>query len=73
MSYQYKVMVQGVSSGRSLEVRADVLSEMFNGAEVRDLECDGWELFQVNTLNDKYGTNGFILVFRRPLQTTHAD
>lgn len=67
MSYEYKVYTQGMSVWSFLEAYANVLDETLNGEAVRGLESQGWELFQVNTLNDKNGNNGFILVFRRPL------
>ena len=67
MNYQYHLVTQGVSSWSFLEAHANVLAELLNGEKVRGLEADGWELFQVNTLNDKEGNNGFILIFRRPI------
>ncbi len=68
MSYEYYVHSQGVSSWSFIEAHANVLQELLNGEAIRELERAGWELFQVNTLNDKQGNNGFFLVFRRPLQ-----
>lgn len=65
MSYQYKVETLGASSWDNLERLAEQLQELLDETAKRN-ERQGWELWQVNTLNDKQGNNGFILIFRRP-------
>ena len=68
MLYQYRVLSRGISSFlTNLENFADVLQQFLGDAEVENLTRSGWELWQVQTLSDKQGNNGFLLVFRQPL------
>ena len=66
--YEYTILSQGHSSWGLLEGMRDHLQEFLNSSEVRQLQSQGWELWQTSVLNDKNGNNGFMLLFRRPLQ-----
>lgn len=66
MQYEYSVYTQGKSSWSFLEGFGGQLDELLNSAAVTNQVAQGWELWQVQTLNDKQGNNGFILIFRRP-------
>jgi hypothetical protein len=63
--YAYSVLARGDSSWSFLEGMADRLEKFLNDEESLAMQRRGWELFQVNTLNDKQGNNGFLLIFRR--------
>ena len=68
MNYQYRVLSRGLSSFlTNLENFAEVLDGFLNDAEVRNLTNEGWELWQIQTLSDRQGNNGFLLVLRRQL------
>lgn len=67
MRYEYLVRTQGHTKFSMLEGFGGKLEEMLNSELFADYELQGWELWQVNTLNDSQGTNGFVLIFRRPL------
>lgn len=68
MNYQYKVLSRGLSAFlTSLETFADVLQQFLNDPEVKSLTGDKWELWEIQTLSDKQGNNGFLLVFRRAI------
>ena len=68
MSHQYRVLSRGLSSFlTNLENFADVLQAFLNDPEVEALTGAGWELWQIQTLSDRQGNNGFLLVFRRAL------
>jgi len=66
--YQFHVISKGESSWSFLEGMSDRLEKFLNGDESVYLQQMGWELFQVNTLNDKQGNNGFIAIFRREVK-----
>jgi len=66
MQYEYSIYTQGKSSWSFLEGFGAQLNELLNSAAVTNQVAQGWELWQVQTLNDKQGNNGFILIFRRP-------
>ncbi len=66
--YQFKILTQGESSWSFLEGMAERLETFGNSDESRELQRSGWELWQTNVLNDKQGNNGFMLVFRRPVE-----
>lgn len=70
MAYEYKVQTLGTSAMFNLEKTGARLEEFLNHEEVAASANQGWELWQVNTLNDASGVNGLILVFRRPLEAT---
>ena len=66
MAYKYRVLSRGLSSFlTNLETFADVLQQFLDDPEIASLEREGWELWQVQTLSDKQGNNGFLLVLRR--------
>lgn len=66
MNYQYQVLSRGVSGiFTNLESFAGVLQEFLNDEEVQNLTRAGWELWQIQTLSDQQGDNGFLLVLRR--------
>ena len=66
MSYQYRVLSRGLSSFMTnLETFADVLQNFLDDDEVRGLTRSGWELWQIQTLSEKQGNCGFLLVLRR--------
>jgi hypothetical protein len=67
VQHEYRVLMQGASSFRFLEGMGAALENLLNSHDVADYVAQGWELWQVNTLNDKQGNNGFLLVFRRPI------
>ena len=67
MQYEYSVYTQGKSSWSFLEGFGTQLDELLNSAAVADQVAQGWELWQVQILNDSQGNNGFILIFRRPM------
>lgn len=66
MAYDFKVLAVGTSSWSFLEGVAAHLEQILGEAQVQELQNQSYELWQVNTLNDKQGNNGFILLFRRP-------
>jgi hypothetical protein len=66
--YQFKILTQGESSWSFLEGMAESLEAFINSEESRALQRSGWELWQTNVLNDKEGNNGFMLLFRQPIQ-----
>ena len=67
MVYQYRVLSRGISSFlTNLETFADVLQQFLEDPEVVNLMRSGWELWQTQTLSDRQGNNGFLLIFRRP-------
>ena len=49
----------------NLENFADILQQFLNDEEVTKLTQLGWELWQIQTLSDRQGNNGFLLVLRR--------
>ena len=49
----------------NLETFADVLQEFLESPEVTDLTGAGWEVWQIQTLSEKQGNCGFLLVLRR--------
>ena len=51
----------------NLKTFADILQQFQGVAEVTDLTQSGWELWQIQTLSEKQGNNGFLLVLRRPI------
>ena len=68
--YRYKILTQGESSWSFLEGMASRLEEFLNSEEPRALQSSGWELWQTSVLNDKQGNNGFMLLFRRPIEAS---
>ena len=66
MVYEYEVQTVSGSSFDNLERLGERLQEALNGEDAAARMAQGWELSQVNTLNDEHGINGLILVFRRP-------
>lgn len=69
MTYKYRVLSRGISSFMTnLENFADMLQQFLNDPEVASLTNSGWELWQIETLSEKQGNNGFVLVFRRAAQ-----
>ena len=68
MNYEYHVLSRGLSSFlTSLETFADVLQQFLNDSEVINLTVNGWELWQIQTLSDRQGNNGFLLILRKPV------
>ena len=68
MNYEYRVLSRGLSSFlTNLETFADVLQQFLNDSEVINLTVNGWELWQIQTLSDRQGNNGFLLVLRKPI------
>ncbi len=65
MIYEYDVQTEGGSSFDNLERLGERLQETLNGEEASSRTGQGWELWQVNTLNDPQGIKGLILVYRR--------
>ena len=66
MTYQYRVLSRGLSSFMTnLESFADVLQQFLEDAEIGQLTDAGWELWQIQTLSDRQGNNGFLLVLRK--------
>jgi len=65
MVYEYDVQTEGGSSFDNLERLGERLQEMLNGDEASSRIGQGWELWQVNTLNDPQGIKGLILIYRR--------
>ncbi len=65
MVYEYDVQTEGGSSFDNLERLGERLQEALNGDEAASRTGQGWELWQVNTLNDPQGIKGLILVYRR--------
>ncbi len=49
----------------NIETFADVLQQFMNDPEVAQLTNAGWELWQIQTLSEAQGNNGFLLVLRR--------
>ena len=66
MVYEYEVQTEGGSAFDNLEGLAGRLQQMLNGQDAASLVAQGWELWQVNTLNDHQGINGLVLIYRRP-------
>jgi len=52
MVYEYDVQTEGGSSFDNLERLGERLQETLNGDEAATRTGQGWELWQVNTLND---------------------
>ena len=65
MIYEYDVQTEGGSSLDNLERLGERLQEALNGDEASSRTEQGWELWQVNTLNDPQGIKGLILIYRR--------
>lgn len=65
MVHEYDVQTEGGSSFDNLERLGERLQEMLNGDEASSRIGQGWELWQVNTLNDPQGIKGLILIYRR--------
>lgn len=65
MNYEYDVQTEGGSSFDNLERLGERLQETLNGDEASSRTGQGWELWQVNTLNDPQGIKGLILIYRR--------
>ncbi len=65
MTYEYEVQTVGGSSFDNLERLGERLQEALNGAEASSRVGQGWELWQVDALNDPQGINGLVLVYRR--------
>ncbi len=65
MIYEYEVQTEGGSSFDNLERLGDRLQESLNGQDAASRLASGWELWQVNTLNDHQGINGLVLIYRR--------
>ena len=71
MTYQYRVLSRGLSSFMTnLEAFADVLQQFLEDPEVQNLTRTGWELWQIQTLSDRQGNNGFLLVLRKAQSAT---
>lgn len=64
MIYEYEVQTAGGSAFDNLERIGERLQEVLNGDEAASRLTSGWELWQVNTLNDHQGVNGLVL-YRR--------
>lgn len=65
MVYEYDVQTEDGSSFDNLERLGGRLQEALNGDEASSRMGQGWELWQVNTLNDPQGIKGLILIYRR--------
>ncbi len=65
MVYEYDVQTEGGSSFDNLERMGERMGEVLNGEEAASRMAAGWELWQVNTLNDHQGVNGLILIYHR--------
>jgi len=65
MIYEYEVQTEGGSSFDNLERLGDRLQEVLNGEDAASRMAAGWEIWQVNTLNDHQGVNGLVIVYRR--------
>jgi len=65
MVHEYDVQTEGGSSFDNLERLGERLQEALNGNEAASRVGQGWELWQVNTLNDPQGIKGLILIYRR--------
>lgn len=65
MVYEYDVQTEGGSSFDNLERLGERLGEVLNGEDAASRMVAGWELWQVNTLNDHEGVNGLVLIYRR--------
>ncbi len=65
MVYEYDVQTEGGSSFDNLERMGERLGEVLNGEDAASRMASGWELWQVNTLNDHDGVNGLVLIYRR--------
>ena len=65
MVYEYDVQTEGGSSTDNLERVGARLQETLNGAEASSRMEQGWELWQVNTLNDAQSIKGLLLIYRR--------
>lgn len=65
MVYEYDVQTEGGSSFDNLERMGERLGEVLNGEEAASRMTAGWELWQVNTLNNHEGINGLVLIYRR--------
>ena len=65
MTYEYFVRSIGGSSFDNLERLADRLQDALGDEDAQTQEANGWELWQVQTLNDHQGVNGLLLVYRR--------
>ena len=63
--YDYQVQTFGGSSWDNLENVGDHLQQTLLGEETASLTAQGWELWQVNTLQNS-AMNGLIFIFRRP-------
>jgi hypothetical protein len=68
MIYEYEVQTQGGSSFDNLEGIGDRLQGLLNGEDAASRMAAGWEVWQVNTLNDHNGVNGLVIVYRREKQ-----
>ena len=65
MVYEYDVQTEGGSSFDNLERLGERLTEVLNSEDAASRMAAGWELWQVNTLNDHEGINGLVLIYRR--------
>ena len=66
MDYEYLVKTEGGSTFDNLERAGARLQSMLNSSETVTRSKMGWELWQVNTLAEKQGINGLLLIYRRP-------
>ena len=65
MTYDYFVRTVGGSSFDNLERLGERLQDALGDADTLAQTAAGWELWQVQTLNDHQGVNGLLLVYRR--------
>lgn len=68
MLYEYLVRTIGTSSLDNLEHTGQKLQVALNNGEADAYGEMGWELWQVNVLNDASGNNGLIFIYRRSKQ-----
>ena len=65
MHYDYFVRSIGGSSFDNLERLGERLQDALGDEDAQTQEANGWEMWQVQTLNDHSGVNGLLLVYRR--------
>jgi len=66
MVFEYQVTTVGGSAFDNLERFGERLEDALNSADAVNWMEQGWELWQVNALNDSQGINGVVVIYRRP-------
>ena len=65
MGCEYDVQIEGGSSFDNWERLGERLTEVLNSEDAASRTASGWEIWQINTLNDHEGINGLVLIYRR--------